>query len=183
MAVAPRWTNGPLVLYHGCDDASEGSITASILSMPPNGIDLAKCSLLTDFGQGFYTTTSLHEAKNWANQRCRVLFATSGTMPRATVIRFEVDRDMLAQLDFLGFVTENANSDFWNLVRECRSFVPPSQHRRKAGTNYDVVFGPVTLWPQILVIKDCDQVSFHTPQAIAGLPVHKIEVQGNPLFT
>lgn len=33
-----------------------------------------------------------------------------------------------------------------------------------------MVYGPVTLWPQRLVIQDCDQVSFHTDGATLGLP-------------
>ncbi len=41
-------------------------------------------------------------------------------------------------------------------------------HARDEGP-YDVVYGPVALWPQTLAIKDCDQISFHTPAAIAML--------------
>lgn len=95
----------------------------------------------------------------------------------ATVIRFEVDRDKLALLEFLAFVTENSNNDFWDFVRSCRRSAPPSQHRRHGNRRYDVVFGPVTLWPQTLVIKDCDQISFHTPLGIKCLPTARIEAQ------
>ncbi|MEZ5905425.1 MAG: DUF3990 domain-containing protein [Geminicoccaceae bacterium] len=32
-------------------------------------IDLQKCKANTDFGQGFYLTSSEHQARNWANYR------------------------------------------------------------------------------------------------------------------
>lgn len=51
--------NDDLILYHGTDDKSAREIIA-------HGIDLSLCSPLTDFGRGFYTTTNLEQAKNWA---------------------------------------------------------------------------------------------------------------------
>jgi hypothetical protein len=47
---------------------------------------------------------------------------------------------------------------------------------------YDIVYGPVSLWQQKLVIKDCDQISFHTSQALAILPPPVVHAQGIPLF-
>ena len=169
------WTNGPLVLYHGCDDGSARSIANS-------GINLSLCAKLTDFGQGFYTTTNLVQAKNWANERCRRLSLASGTMPTAAVVQFDVDRDQLARLEFLAFITENSNNDFWDLIFRCRQTLPPGQHNRSINTEYDVVCGPVTLWPQTLVIKDCDQISFHTPSGLGCLSTIAIPFLGTPLF-
>jgi hypothetical protein len=63
------WSNGPLVLYHGCDDTSAQSIMTPA-SPNRHGIHLAYSRPLADFGRGFYTTTYLHQAKNWANVRC-----------------------------------------------------------------------------------------------------------------
>ncbi len=171
------WNNGPLVLYHGCDDVSAANINK-------NGVQLTKCKRLADFGHGFYTTTNLGQAKNWANRNCQLLLR-SGKAAVATVIRFDVDRDKLANLDFLGFVSENSNPDFWNFVRTCRQSQPPRQHRRSGNAYYDVVFGPVSLWPQTLVIKDCDQISFHTSQGITCLGASRTEMQPTseqPLF-
>ena len=57
------WNNNRyLTLYHGTDLASANKIINS-------QINLNFCKPLTDFGQGFYTTTYLHQAKNWANIR------------------------------------------------------------------------------------------------------------------
>ena len=182
------WTNGPLVLYHGCDDLSASAIVT-------RGVSLTPCKPFTDFGLGFYTTTNFVQAKNWANTRCRSLLARSKVPQIATVIWFEVERDSLASLDFLTFVTENTNPDFWDFVRRCRRISPPLQHDRKGfaaatrppkaaprQSDYDVVFGPVTLWPQTLVIKDCDQISFHTVAGVACLPSARKVSQGRPLF-
>ena len=164
-------------MYHGCDDVSASSISKS-------GVSLANCKPLADFGRGFYTTTNVAQAKNWANLKCRAL-RRSGKKAIASVIRFDVDRDKLALLEFLGFVTENSNPDFWEFVRTCRQNRPPAQHRRAGNTYYDVVFGPVALWQQTHVIKDCDQISFHTFRGIECLPLSRLEAQQtrrNPFF-
>ena len=170
------WTHGPLVLYHGCDNISATSIRTP-LSPNQHGIHLAYSQALTDFGRGFYTTTNLHQAKNWANIRCQRL---PHTLPPkvATVLRFEVDRNLLARLQLLCFVTESSNSDYWDFVSHCRKGL--GNHLLAGQDNYDVVFGPVSLWPQTLVIKDCDQIGFHTPMGLSILPTPTIAVQGNP---
>jgi hypothetical protein len=111
---------GPQILYHGCDDSS-----AKIIMIPvsPNqhGINLAYSAFLTDFGQGFYTTTHLDQAKSWANLRCSKImnassskflsafrgFFQSPKQALATVLRFEVDRDKIASLQWLSFVRED----------------------------------------------------------------------------
>ena len=85
------WTNGPLDLYHGCDDEAAVAIFKT-------GVDLSKCKLLADFGQGFYTTTNLIQAKSWANRRCKATSVAPGRRAIASVIRFDVDRDQLARL-------------------------------------------------------------------------------------
>lgn len=166
------WTNSPLVLYHGCDDVSATSIQIPV-SPNRHGIHLAYSRPLADFGQGFYTTTYLHQAKNWANVRCQRLHSAnpSQPFPLATVLRFEVDRNLLAQLQALTFVVDN--TDYWDFVQHCRQGRGP--HRQTG--NYEVVFGPVSLWPQTLVIKDCDQVSFHTALALSILPTPTVEAQ------
>ena len=140
-----------------------------------HGIDLAYSAPLTDFGRGFYTTTYLDQAKNWANDRClKIRNALRGLLqpPKlvlATVLRFEVDRNEIAKLQWLSFVREN--QDYWDFVQYCRQ--GRGSHRPTG--NYDIVSGPVSLWSQRLVIKDCDQISFHTSGALAILPTPVIE--------
>ena len=157
----PQWHNNPLQVFHGTDNLSAAALAAT-------GVSLALCRPNTDFGQGFYVTTSLHQARQWANTR--VL-----RIPRAlvaTVVSFDLDRDWIASLDTLAFV--RPIKDFWDLVTDCRYGFPPHQRSPPHPRPYDVVYGPVTIWPQRLVIADCDQISFHTRRAVVGL--------GAPLF-
>jgi hypothetical protein len=170
------WTHGPLTLYHGCDHVSSANIS---IPVPPNrhGIRLASNRPFTDFGQGFYTTTSFNQAKYWANNRCRRRGRATDPW-LATVLRFDVDRNQLASLEKLCFVIESSNSDYWDLVQHCRTGV--GNHLLRGSSNYDVVFGPVSLWPQKLVIKDCDQISFHTSGSLLILPTPTIVAQGTP---
>ena len=67
----PRWSNPPLRAYHGTDTGALGlpptALTAGVLTFfAPN---LARCRPFTDFGQGFYLTTRLHQARQWANAK------------------------------------------------------------------------------------------------------------------
>jgi hypothetical protein len=47
------WTNGPITVYHGTDNLSGNAIRRS-------GLDPNRFNTQTDFGKGFYVTTSLH---------------------------------------------------------------------------------------------------------------------------
>ena len=178
------WNNNRhLTLYHGTDLASANKIITS-------SIKLNFCKPLTDFGQGFYTTTYLHQAKNWANIRVLRLnrkkrINPQSPVPQSAVLEIQVSYDDLVTLETLCFVTEGSStlkSDFWDLIRNCR------RHRKKHFLDnqsnekyYDVVFGLVSLWPQTLVINNCDQVSFHTDKAINCLQKNiKIRYQCNP---
>ena len=175
------WTNGSLTLYHGTTD-----IAASALCKPSgsllHSIDISLCRARTDFGQGFYLTTFLQQAESWADRQFRDLRRRHRVelSTRAVVLRFEVDRNRLASLSSLCFVTDRSNSDYWNFIEHCRTGMGP--HLLHGNNNYDVVFGPVTLWPQKFVIKDADQVSFHTKAALEILPAPVLHSQGTPTY-
>jgi hypothetical protein len=164
----PAWSNAQLNVYHGTDDVSLGGTGGVSQGTALGGfvVNLALCRPLTDFGQGFYTTTSLHQAREWANARVRRVLSPTQTHI-AVVIQFNLGRDWLAGLDVLAFARPIV--DFWNLVTDCRNGFPPHQ-RSGSQAAYDVVYGPVTLWPSRLLIQDCDQISFHTPAAVNALP-------------
>lgn len=151
----PNWTNQNLALYHGTVDAA----VAAVLT----GINLNKGRRFTDFGQGFYTTTVERQAITWA---WVVSQQHPGTLP--AVIRFDVDRDKLASLEYLWFVRGNYDADdFWSFIFYCRQ--GKSAHGRITGW-YDIVIGPVAAsWRQRLAIFDADQVSFHTDKAASLL--------------
>lgn len=144
------WTNPDLKLYHGTLKKHVRSIQA--------GIDIRKCDDGTDFGLGFYTTTSAKQAARFAHNK---VWREGGT---AAVIEFTLNRDALATFESMWFVRSARNSDdFWTLVTACRRF---GETNRGGDSWYDVVVGPVarrfqkrTYYPQY------DQVSFHTERA------------------
>ncbi|WP_416064042.1 DUF3990 domain-containing protein [Rhizobium sp. ZK1] len=161
----PRWNNKDLIVYHGTDSISANATTLAVGSAIPFLPNLALCVPNTDFGQGFYVTTHLHQAKQWAN--VKVLRARPNANLFAVVIGFTISRDWLASLDNLAFV--RPTSDFWDLVIDCRLGFAPHQRVPPQPRPYDVVHGPVTIWGQTLTIQDCDQISFHTRRAVSGL--------------
>ena len=127
------WNNDDLVLCHGCTEQS-------LLGANPNGIAVGtlphRISLRaggrrTEFGRGFYATSRIDQAKNWAHVQARKLAAKSlsKTTPKAVVLRFDVSRDKLADLEALVFTNENCG--FWPFVTYCRSGSVP--HGRSTG--------------------------------------------------
>lgn len=162
-----HWTNQDIDLYHGTTQSAAQAIVSS-------GIALAWCSSLTDFGQGFYTTTLERQAITWAYTRAALVGGTPA------YIRFRVSRDALSELETLFFVRGSFDAeDFWSFVFYCRTGNPGHQHGGGLSF-YDVVVGPVAaFWQQRLAIQDVDQVSFHTENAIDLL---EKSVNGHPIL-
>jgi Protein of unknown function (DUF3990) len=173
------WDNGPIMLFHGTNTASHTG-AATFKSTFKYRVDWALCRKDTDFGRGFYTTTSLHQATQWANNSVRRQTLSRGIQSTALILMFQADRDEIAGLDVLSFV--RATPDYFQFIDYCRSLAAP--HGRKSPPNqkpptqphYDVVFGPVSLGKQHLVIHDSDQVSFHTTRAFQCLCNTNVEV-------
>lgn len=133
-------------------------------------IDLEKCRERTDFSRGFYLTTSLKQAKNWANNLVGRVAHSSNVDDKAAVLEFSIPLELMAKLESLWFVVDNR--DFVRFVSGCRR--GGNHERITSDQPYDMVSGPVTLFPQEMVVKDCDQVSFHTPAAISLLSAPKL---------
>jgi len=145
------WTNAPLVVYHGTDDNAARDIVQ-------NGIRLDLCGPAADFGRGFYITTNLHQARQWANKRA---LSTGG---KAAVVIFRLDRDKVAELDdHLTFVVPS--DEFYDFVRYNR-IMGNTDHARSGAAPYDVIYGPVTAYPQQLVYLQCDQICLLNQKAI-----------------
>jgi hypothetical protein len=109
-------------------------------------VDFAELRSTTDFGRGFYLTSCLEQAEDWANQLAfRRRRAKKTRQDKSLVLRFEIDRDDLAKLDYLVFLLPN--SDFKRFIGHCRQ--GSDNHCRNSTDNFfDVVFGPLTLYPQ-----------------------------------
>ena len=180
----PRWSNGPLTAYHGTDSGSVAAYGPLTLHTPLGGfaVSIARCRSNTDFGQGFYLTTNDHQARQWANTRVRRLRGPRGAPLQAIVLSFAIDRDLLAGADILAFVV--ATTDYWDLVHDCRlGFAPHG--RPGAKKYYDIVYGPVSLWRQELVVHDCDQISVHDQTLANRLPrpiVYQVATSASGLF-
>jgi len=156
------WSSGDLPIYHGTDTYSAGSGSVVRGQNVSFVVQLNRCRKATDFGQGFYAATSRHQAEQWANAKVRRV-RTHHSATKGLVLQFDLDRDQLAALQSLVFI--RPISDFWDFVTHCRSGGPV--HSRRGQTKeYDVVYGLVTIWPSLLLIQDCDQISFHTQRAV-----------------
>ena len=131
------WTNGPLILYHGTTDDAAAAISKPSRPLL-HSINLDYCKPLSDFGRGFYLTTVLRQAESWADMKLKRYPKSKAAC--SAVLRFEVDRDQLAPLLSLCFVTESTgpNSDYWGFVQHCRK--EASTHLLQEHRNYDVVF-------------------------------------------
>lgn len=145
------------------------------------GISHAMSAPDTDFGLGFYTTTLLRQAEDWAyiKHKAESLFNRGLPDFRPVVVWFRVPRADLAGLDALSFVRGDYDAEeFWSFVQHCRSSVRATKfrpavihhHERDASglpTWYDLVSGPVAaFWPQRSAMLNADQYSFHTQKAV-----------------
>ncbi len=152
------WTNQDLRLYHGTVDVH----VASVLE----GINLNHPAIRRahDFGPGFYTTSSLHQAQKWAATLPKRRFP--GTRP--AVVYFVIPRDVISRLECAWFVRgTESDDDYWSLVEHFRGHPRGGDHRRGGGIPwYDVVAGPLSrAWVSRKVVQASDQVSFHTLRA------------------
>jgi hypothetical protein len=153
------WTNQEIVLYHGTIRRWSRSISAAI------GVAVGRTSV--DFGQGFYTTTVLTQARSWAWEMSRK-GGMKGSASNPIVFQFTVSREELAGLDSVWFVRGTTNAgDYWSLVTHCRSGGADHARVHSASPSrpgwYDLVIGPVSAsWRQRLCLLDCDQISFHS---------------------
>jgi Protein of unknown function (DUF3990) len=153
LAGVPAWNDQNILLYHGTSDLWTGSILQAV--------DLTKARPLTDFGLGFYTTTNLDQARRWAITVARIWGGS------AAVIEFSVERNALAKLECLVFVrADMMATDFWSIVQYCKT-IPGDHNRAYQAGYYDIVAGPVPGdWKKQTVIRDSDQLSFHTNAAV-----------------
>jgi hypothetical protein len=156
------WVNGPLIVYHGTDEASANAIL--------HGIDLAVCSRFdVDFGPGFYVTSLMTEARYWAAVRARPISA------RAAIVAFDIERDEIARFrDHLAFVLPS--DDFFDFVRYNR--VGNLHHARSGERHYDLVYGPVSRHPEREPMSDMDQICCLSRAAVDCLKRARLEYVG-----
>ena len=148
------WADDTVLLFHGTTLPSAQDILM-------RGVDIQRCKPKRDFGRGFYATTSIRQAKDFAIKKA------IASQIHPAVIQLAVDRRRLSRLAALAFVRGDKDAqDYWNFIVNCRS---GRSHRLVPPAYYDVVYGPVAVsWDSPLlrfVIANFDQVSFHTDEA------------------
>jgi hypothetical protein len=175
------WQNDDLILFHGCTNFSlrSNDPRGIVVNVLPHQIDPAVGAARPDFGLGFYTTTWLQQAKNWANVRLRKI-NRKHPAAIAIVLRFAMKRDDLANLEDLVFITDAGG--YFPFVGYCRAGGSPHAPAAIRQQPYDVVYGPVSLIGQSHTIHNSNQVSFHTKTAVSKIPIVTIEVKGSPFF-
>jgi hypothetical protein len=151
------WNNPNIILYHGTTTEHIASIEKCI--------DCLKGELDEDFGQGFYTTTLLRQAQEWAGLR------SLGTKWNPAVFKFDIPRDLLATLECLFFVRGDADAtDYWTVIDHCRNH----QGSNRGSGWYDLAAGPLSISTERKKTKPgYDQISFHSKRATALLDAHK----------
>jgi hypothetical protein len=176
------WQNDDLILFHGCTDLSlrPQNPRGIMVGTLPHGVDHRVGAKKRDFGPGFYATTWLRQAKNWANLR-RNKVSRRHPDAVAIVLRFAMNRDDLAALEDLVFITDN-DRGYFPFVGYCRARGAPHAPAGIRQQPYDIVYGPVSLIGQSHTIDKGDQVCFHTALATSKIPVVTIETKGDPLF-
>ena len=128
-----------------------------------------------DYGEGFYTTTSEKQAKEWVERRMFEQNANTGY-----INIYEFDDKAMSELKTLVFSEPS---------REWAEFVMANRTKRGFTHDYDIVYGPVandrvylqfglyesgaigieSLIRELKTYKLVDQYLFHTEKALASL--------------
>lgn len=100
-------------------------------------IDLDKSRLRTDFGKGFYLSSKLETARNWAIEKP----AIGNNVP--TVMRYHVKKDIFnpSELNFLRF--DAPSEDWLEFVKNNRRKDSSSKTSKEPRHDYDLVSGPI----------------------------------------
>lgn len=127
-----------------------------------------------DYGNGFYTTTSVQQAKEWAKRKMKQ------SVPIAYVNVYEIDKNSIDDMYVLNF---DGPSDEWI------DFVMKNRQDETFIHDYDIVYGPVandrvyvqfalyeqgfidkeTLLKELKVYDLVDQMLFHTDKSLMSL--------------
>jgi hypothetical protein len=112
-----------MILYHG---------TNEILG----AIDFRKCRLRTDFGRGFYISSKLGTAKDWASGK-------AGFSGEPTVMRYEISNEIFTDstLSYKRFGTPT--TEWLDFIRDNRCMDTGNSNSPEPKHTYDVISGPI----------------------------------------
>jgi hypothetical protein len=99
-------------------------------------INLIKCRLRTDFGRGFYLSSKLAPAREWA-------ISKSGFSGIPTVMRYEINEDLWSD-GLLSILRFDYPSPQWlDFIRDNRQVNLANVNSSEPRHTYDVVSGPI----------------------------------------
>jgi len=110
-------------MYHGTD---------TIITT----VNLDKSRLRTDFGKGFYLSSKLGDARNWAVDKY-------GATKTPIVMRFTLDTAKLTTPELLVLRFEQPTVEWLNFIRDNRQIKAIVGISGEPRHNYDVVSGPI----------------------------------------
>ena len=166
-----------MILYHG---------TNQII----HRIDLSKGRNRTDFGKGFYLSSSLEVAREWA--KARAVF--SG---KPIVMRYDLEVAVFDDVNINPCKFDTPTVEWLNFVRDNRCRSKKNSKASEPRHNFGIVFGAIANDKVNFVIADyisglieaevaikmvrsipnAFQTSIHTPEALAYLDVASAEYQ------
>jgi len=156
-----------MVFYHG---------TSEIIDI----IDFNRCRLRTDFGRGFYVSSKLGPAKEWASGK-------AGFSGIPTVMRYDIKAEILddKSLNILRF--DRPSKQWLDFIRDNRRMDNNGMITIEPRHSYDVVSGPIAndkvadvvavyckgrisaddAIAKVQALQSVFQLSLHTPLALS----------------
>lgn len=100
-------------------------------------VDIDKSRINTDFGRGFYLTSILEQAVEWAGMKRMINtdFLEYPTAPLTYVLKFELCIEKIKKLKII--IYEDYTEEWLDKIHECRT------EGRKTTENNDVTIGPM----------------------------------------
>lgn len=140
-----------MILYHGSNVVIEH-------------VDLAKCKLYKDFGQGFYLTEIKEQASEMAKRTAKIY----GGEP--VVNEFEFDKMALDSLQVKCFDEPSEEWALFVMANRSKNNIHPIH-------SYDIVIGPVADDTIATLFRNFDDGIIDLPTLVAGLRYKKISSQ------
>jgi len=137
-----------MIIYHGSDT-------------PVKSPKILTSNRLLDFGEGFYTTSSLEQAQRWAK---RVRERNKTIEQIVSVYEFEADK---AEKDLKIIRFDSPGREWLRFISACRS-------GGETGFEYDMVMGPVANDNVYVTVQLFETGLLSEEEAIVRLKVEKI---------
>ena len=125
---------------------------------------ISRCRSKTDFGKGFYTTTSREQAEKWAHIKKHR--EGNNEEPRAIVSVYEFDETLLSSERYNTMHFDGATAGWLDFV--------VGNRRGETAHAYDIVMGPVANDKLYATISLYESGVLDAPAAIEQLKTHQL---------